>query len=588
MRVSIQAALGVALVFVLGCATGEQREPLFSGDPHAVAMRTAEYRDTVVQAALSRAEALEKNATNHVDAIEASVATGEPVWWEGLVGGDLDPSRENKLAPLSSFYEKAIQHSSQIRVFSHIPLIRQTGIDEARGRFVPRAFAEGKYENRNEPVGSTLTTGSDGRFKEISRSLEYGLRKRFRTGAEATVSHRLQSVKSNSVFFVPDPQTTSRLAVSIVQPLLRGAGTNYNLGIRDLALIDTEVAKHEFVRQVESHLVEITRSYWNAYLSRALYLQKQKLVQETQKLVGRLENRAGIDAGKVQLIRSRAALLGREADLIRASISIENASNRLRALVNAPDLDGRGTIEIVPTDTPHAHYGAVDLATVISEAVQRRPEVHQAYLQYEAAALRAGMSRNESRWLLDLILEGSYSGLSEEDYRAGPAVQDGFNANGGVVVGLRFEAPLGWDESAARRERRAIELRQQKSQVQTTLNTIVLEAQISVAEYASAAAEESHRRSAVEASLRSYETLRSRWQDGLGGTNGVSMLEHLLDAQELLSEAEESYVTAQVGKMVAIANLERAKGNFLGHQRLAAVQVRKSGELPEIFVESQP
>ena len=47
-------------------------------------------------------------------------------------------------------------------------------------------------------------------------------------GAEPQTSQRLGYEDSNSIYFLPEQQGTSRLSVSLTQPLLNGAGRAYN------------------------------------------------------------------------------------------------------------------------------------------------------------------------------------------------------------------------------------------------------------------------------------------------------------------------------------------------------------------------
>jgi hypothetical protein len=163
---------------------------------------------------------------------------------------------------VDELYVRAIRNSSQIRVFSDLPLIRETGIQEAKGAFDTNAYLQGKFERTNDPVGSTLTTGGATRFKQDEWSFEAGVKKKVITGAEINVSQTLSRTDNNSIYFLPNPQSNAKLSVSVVQPLLKGAGVGYNRSIIQIARLDSDIAMQEFIRQSESHLLEITRTYW--------------------------------------------------------------------------------------------------------------------------------------------------------------------------------------------------------------------------------------------------------------------------------------------------------------------------------------
>jgi outer membrane protein TolC len=527
------------------------------------------------EAAREAVSAIETELRNRASALDRSYpgprapkrSAGSLEWWTKDGSAALLAGEPTIDASLESCFDRALRHSTQIRVFSDLPLIRETGIAEAEGMWTPRAFAEGKWQYNNDPVGNILTTGKDGRFRQSEETLESGVRKRFTTGAEAVVSQRWDHLDNNSV----------------AQPLLKGMGITYNRSLYDLARLDTEMAREELRRQVESHLVEITRAYWGLYLARANYVQKQRITDETGSMTRKLEARAELDVDRTQLLRSRSAFADRQADLLRARIAIENAAARLRSLLNDPELDRGAPVEVVPSDSPELAYGDVTLREIVEDAVQHRPEIRQAYLQYEAAAVREGMARNEARQTLDLILEASLGGL-DANWDLGQSWTEGWEHTPGAIVGLRYEFPIGQDEADARLQRRRIELRQQGNQVRTTLNTVILEAEVTGNEYATAAAELDARLASLRAASEDLALLTKRWHAGLGGDtiSGATYLDAVLDAQDRLAEAEARLVASQVTYRVAVANLERVRGRMLSVENVEIVEQRPEEGLPSI------
>jgi len=251
---------------------------------------------------------------------------------------------------LEELYRRALQHSKQIRVFSDLPLIRETGIQEAKGAFDTNTFLEGKFGRANDPVGNILTTGGAKRFKQDEWAFEAGAKKKFIAGTEVTLSQKLGNLANNSIYFVPNSQSTANLSLSVVQPLLRGAGVSYNRSIMQIASIDSQVAMSEFIRQSESHLLEITRTYWALYAARVTYLQKAKLVEETGRVADEMRARQEVDARKTQLFRAESALAERRSDLVRVEAAVRNAQDRLRTLTSDPELLDAPESELIPAD----------------------------------------------------------------------------------------------------------------------------------------------------------------------------------------------------------------------------------------------
>ena len=238
---------------------------------------------------------------------DAKIPADFSPWWirgqKNSIGNSV-----GKGVTIEDLYLRALRNSKQIRVFGDLPVIRETGIREAKGAFDTNSFLQGKFDRANDPVGNTLVTGGAGRFKQDEWSYEAGAKKKFVTGTEVTLSQRLGQVANNSIYLTPNSQSTGELSLSVVQPLLRGVGTGYNRATMRIAKLDSDIAMAEFVRQSESHLLEITRTYWALYAARVTYLQKAKLVEETARVTDELKARQKVDAQQSQFFRAESAL----------------------------------------------------------------------------------------------------------------------------------------------------------------------------------------------------------------------------------------------------------------------------------------
>ncbi len=476
------------------------------------------------------------------------------------------PARTTSLEEL---FLSAIRHSSQIRVFSDLPLIRETSIQEAEGAFDVNVFIEGRYDHINDPAGSTLTTGGANRLKERELGWRAGLRKKVSgTGAEVYATQEIGRTRNNSVFYVPNPQVNARLTVGVLQPLLQGAGIGYNRSVVEIAKIDSEIARNEFLRQVESHLLEITRTYWGLYLARGVYQAKERAFQEASRTVSDLESRRDFDALRQQILRARAAAAERKADLVRAESAVRNTEDRLKALVNDPALREAASLEIIPADLPILERHTGGLQHAAATALEQRPEIQQAFLQLKASAVRRDMSRNELMPVLNLLVEGYVAGISHNDW--GRARRDQFDSEPGYAVGLRLDYPLGNNQAEARNLRRRLEMRQLLAQLRTTLETVLLEVKVSAREVQTAHRDLAAKYESMIAAREDLENLLNRREAMfLGGdTTAISYIEFLLEAQQRRALAEENFLQAVATYNVALIASERAKGSLLSYQSI--------------------
>ena len=496
--------------------------------------------------------------------VAAPVALPAPVapdaaWWLADVGA----SAGARSVALRDIIDEATRPSFQIGVFGALPAIRDTGVDEARGRFTPEAYAEVRRSDNQDRTTALSQTAGDLRLKEIDNSAEVGIRSRLRSGAQVTLSQRFSNLDTNNIIYRPMNQSRSRTTISVIQPLLREAGTGYNTAIERIAGLEADSARLEFRRQAESHLLQIVRDYWTHYLARANHAQEARAAGAVDNLAGRLDKRSGLDAQPLQVSRARAVGAERAAGLVRAANAVRNAEARLQSLVNDPALTAAAGI--VPADAPVPRAMIVDARALTETAMAQRPEVRTAFLSYRSALLREGMARNERMPQLDLVLEASTRG-GNYNRNIFPSFGDAWSERPSYTVGARFAVPLGKDERRARYDCRRIETMQQALQTRATIDTVILELEVSTNELVTANNELVRRGEALRLASADQGTITMRWQSGLAGgagNEGVLYLDQLPGAQDRVTGAELEYAEAQATAMVAAANLSRARGTLL-------------------------
>ena len=530
------------------------------------------------------------------------IPPGFSPWWIRGQTNSIGKSTHRQDITLEDLYIRAIKHSSQIRVFGDLPVIRETGIREAKGAFDTNAFLQSQFDRRNDPVGSTLTTGGADRFKQDEWAIEAGVKKKVITGAEISVSQKIGQAKNNSIYFLPNPQSTSKLELSVTQPLLKGAGVGYNRSVIEIAKIDSEVAMAEFVRQTESHLQEIARAYRTLYAARVTYLQKLRLLEETGKLADEVKARMQIDAQTSQLFRAQSAVAARKADLIRSEAAIRNAQDRLHALTSDERLLPNSDVELIPRDHLVLTGEMLDAQQAAHTALRTRPEINQAFNQLRAATLREKMSKNELLPELNLVLKGSLGGLDNGDF--GGAYGRQYNTGGpGYGAGLILSFPLENNIARARHERRQLELRQQIDQLRTTVDSVLLEVKISVREVGTSFREALAKYAAVKAYSEDIATLAARRSvqpfldptvaaiAGAEATKAASLsqttdyIDRMIDAQDRRARSEEEFIMAAAEYQVSLVNLQRSKGRLLGFEGIQILRDRDDKNLPLLYLQ---
>ncbi|MFV0442696.1 MAG: TolC family protein [Planctomycetaceae bacterium] len=490
-------------------------------------------------------------------------------WWRDSIVGSLRPGSHPQQVTVEDLLVRALQHSSQVRVFSELPLIRETAVVEADAAFDWTGFMETRWNDTSDPVGNSLTVGgSANRYIDQNWTASGGFRKRTRDGGQLELSQQFGWQDTNSNYFIPHNQGTSRLVLGYTHPLMRGSGRVYNESLKVLACIDASIAKEEFERQLQSHLLEIVRAYWALYLERGVYTQKLQALARAEEVYTLLVHRSEIDAFQSQILSADAEVRTRSSDLARSLAAVKNAEDRIRSLVNDPSLDNE-FIELIPLDTPSSDLHAISMDEALMTAVQMRPEINQALKQIKAAAVRVDISKNELMPALNLVTQAYLSGLQGHSDIPASWSNQFDRGRPSYSIGLQYEMPIGNRAAEARYTRRMLELRQLKNQYESTVQTLRLETRVAVREVETSFNELDTKRAAMEGYKGKMDYIRRRWELMPGqGQSGSFVLEDLLLAQSQLTKAENEYLTSMVTYNLALMNLKRATGVLLSSEEV--------------------
>lgn len=486
-------------------------------------------------------------------------------WWLVPIRSPTRRAAETQELTLEDLIRRTLAHSAQIQTFQELPLIRETAIVEADATFDWTKYFNTFWNDTSDPVGSFLATGGGpSRFSDHNLYGSAGLRQRNIIGGQVDISQRLGHQNTNSNFFIPADQGSARLTLSYTQPLLRGRGKFVNRSIIVLACFDKDIATEELSRQLQSHLLEVTRAYWGLYLERGNLAQRIRLYQRGVDILANLRARQRLDTSRAQFVRVQAAVADRRSQLLRAENAVRNSEARIRALVNDMSLGNANNVELIPLETPSSIFVTADTSGSVARAIQNRPEIHQAMKRIRAGCVRLNVARNDLLPELNLIAQTYVSGLRGES-NIGRAFEDQFTRGAPTYsVGVEYAFPIGNRAAEARKTRRELEIRQLKSQFRTTSATIAMEAKVAVGEVKTTYTELATKHQSMRATADELAYIKIRWQHLTGADGKASLvLDNLLRAQDRLADSEYEYLNSLVTYNLAITNLKRAEGMLL-------------------------
>ena len=519
---------------------------------------------------------------------DATIPEGYQPWWSRDVRERVRPSPEVLPLNLEGLVLNSLAHSSRMRSLNGARLIALADLDDVKAAFDWRAFMESRYVDTSEPVGSVLTTGRPGRYRDHDWNYTAGMRQKNSLGGRFELSQRIGYRANNSSFLNPADQGSGRLAMSYSQPLTRGAGRNYNCRYIVLARGDAGTAEKEFVRLAQAHVFQLAQAYWQLYLARAVLLQKRRLHRQAREIYDELESRQEIDAIPTQVLQARAAVAKRRAEILRSAAGVENLEAQIRALVGDPRLARSSDLELIPHQSPGMKTDDVGMKQSLRQALLHRPEIYQAINDISAAHVRLAISSNELMPALDMILETYLSGLEGHSDLSRAYANQFSEGEPSYTLALQLELPLYNRAAKARHRRQQIELQVSMNDLATTVESVLTEVEVAVREVWTLRREMGYNYQALVAKQAEVAHLQARWALLPGDGNVASvLLEQLLESQEGTADAEFALASSLVEYDLALVALKRAEGTLLRIQS-DLPWTGSCNEMPPLVLESRP
>ncbi len=463
----------------------------------------------------------------------------------------------------------AVAHNLDVQLARIEPGVASSQLAVAESAFDWTFFTDGNYANLDRPqAGQVLGPGSVTSRARVSQSVGYetGLRKRLTTGGQLAVSQGQTYTDDDSpgLDLDPEPNNAAQVGVSLEQPLLRNFGSDVSTAEIRLARNAERATVLDLKAAMIRTVTDTERAYWRLAQARRNLEVLERLLQRGIETRDVLRGRMKFDAKPSELSDAVATVERRRAQVIRARNDLRLASDRLKQLINDPELTVGGEAMLTPVDGPPDAPIAFSLLDTISTAMSRRPEVQRAVLLIDDASIRQRVADNARLPALDLAMRAQWQGLDESAGEAYEQVNEGRFVD--YLVGLAFEQPIGNRGPEAAYRQRQLERIRAATAYRQAVQAVVVE---------------------VKAALRNlttnYQLIEQTRASRLAATENLRTLEvqertiqsltpDFLDLkfrrQEALANAELDEIAALTDYSIAVADLSAAQGTALERNRV--------------------
>lgn len=463
----------------------------------------------------------------------------------------------------------AVKNNLDIQLARIEPGIASSQLAAAEAVFDWAFFTDANYANLDRPQARPRIGGLAGTPEaRVAQSVGYetGLRKRLTTGGQLAVSQGQTYTDDDSPGqeLTPDPSNAALVSLRLDQPLLRNFGSDVSTA--DIRL--TRNAERATVLDLKASMIqtvtETERAYWRLGQARRNLDVVQRLLQRGIETRDVLKGRMGFDAKPAELSDAVARVERRRAQLIRAQNLLRLSSDRLKQLVNDPELTVGGEALLLPIDQAPDAPITFSLLDTLSTAMQSRPEVQRAVLQIDDAAIRQRVADNARLPALDLALQAQFHGLDESAGNAYEQVNEGKFVD--YIIGMAFEQPLGNRAAEAGYRQRQLERVRAATAYRRSVQQVVVDVKASLRNVATNYRLIEQTRASRLAAAENLRTLEV--QEKTIQSLTPDFLDLKFRRQESLAEAEIEEIAALTDYSIAVAELAAAQGVALERNRV--------------------
>lgn len=473
---------------------------------------------------------------------------------------------------LEQTIQTSVGNNLSVEIAQFAPAIAQAALTRSEAQFDWLFFAEGNYQDSSTPQAGQGFGGNSGIIRNESQnaSASVGVSRLLNSGGTLDLRNEISNNNVDSSFFstppVPNPADSVNFTLGLTQPLLRGFG-------RDATMAQVNLdrnAERTSVSQLKSTLInaasETENAYWDLVQAYKVLIIRAKLLDRGIQVRDDIKARRVQDARQAQVADAVARVERRRSDLLVARTNLRLASDRLKSLINDPNLPVGSEALIVPGDDAMRDPIEFALLDAITAGVQQRPEMEQSLLRIDDATIRQRLAQNQRLPRFDLQAEARLLGFDDS---IGDAYKD--TARNRFIddwlIGARFEQPIGNRDGEAGYRSARLQRMQSVVQYRQTAQQIVLEvknALNAVVNNAQLIEQSTLSRVAQGEALRSLIVEKELTNAGYS----VERLNLELNQQESLANAEIAEAAALTNYSKAIADLYAAMGTTLQRNRI--------------------
>jgi len=290
----------------------------------------------------------------------------------------------------------ALEQNLGIAVERFNPQIQDMSIAQARSHWLPTLTTGVQSVKQENPATNALAGGSS-RINDNRLTTQVGMSQILPFGTSYTLAWNNQRSTTDNLFTNYNPLLNSNIAFNVSQPLFRNRTVDQYRNQLEITQKQRQASDVSVDATVVTTVRNVKNAYWDlAYARENLHAQQQALDLAKRALA---DNEKRVQIGTmapIDIVEAQSEVARNEETVIVAESDIQQAEDRLRALIFDPKTPDFWTTVLEPTDVmPFAAY-AVDVDAAVRRALDDRTDVKLAVNSIEQSAVNLKFYRGQT------------------------------------------------------------------------------------------------------------------------------------------------------------------------------------------------
>lgn len=320
-----------------------------------------------------------------------------------------------------------------LRLMDAVELALRQNLDIAVERLTPQAadFQLAGLRNNFRPVASS-TLGQRAQVNPPTNQLNGGQRVTNDTttynfgvsqevpwgGGSFSLTFNNSRLVTSNLFANFNPTFTSTLTATYVQPLLRDFGIDTIRQQIAIAQINRDIGDETLRATIAQTIANVRNAYWELAFARASLDVAVRSLDLALSLVE--DNKARVEVGTLaplDIVQAEAEAANRRQSVAQAEATLATAELTLKRLIVTGTEDPIWQQELHATDSPQLDAPAIDIATAVRTALEKRTDLVTARKNLDSNDISLRFWRNQTRPAVDLQFNYGAQGIGGTQFQ---------------------------------------------------------------------------------------------------------------------------------------------------------------------------